>query len=291
MKKLFFLCFLFLVSGVAFSKEPLRIVSTFSILADLVKEIGGDRVHVDCIVGPDSDPHIYEPRPSDIIKISNAQIIFINGLGFEGWLERLMSAAESDGKLVVATDHIYPRLVFEGTVVQDPHAWHSVANTKIYITNIRDKLIEIDPSSEKYYERRFQIFYKKLTDLDKKIREKIDKIPPERRKIITAHDAFGYFGNAYGVQFMAPQGISTESEARVHQVIFLIKQIKALKVKTIFIENISDPKLIEQIGKEAGAKIGGTLYSDALSGPEGPASSYIKMMEYNIDLLLKAMSL
>ncbi len=280
---------LFFMGPLCVANPPLKVVATFSILADLVKEVGGERVQVDTIVGEDSDPHTYEPRPSDIKKLSQAQAIFINGLGFEGWLERLLKSADYKGKVVVVTDHIHPRLVFEDTLLQDPHAWHSIPNVKIYIMNIRDKLSEIDPSSREYYAKRFDAFYKKLTALDIKIRQQIDKIPPARRKVITAHDAFGYFGNAYGVQFMAPQGISTEAEPRVQNLIRLIKQIKELDVKIIFVENISNPKLINQLSKETGAKIGGVLYSDALSDKKGPASTYLKMMDYNVALLTDAM--
>lgn len=282
-------CLFWHIPNIQAEKLPIKVVATFSILADLVQEVGGERIHIDCIVGANSDPHIYEPKPSDLKKLENAHAIFINGLGFEGWLERLLETAEYKGKVVVATDHIHPRLVFEGTMVQDPHAWHSIPNAKIYVINIRDKLIEIDPDGRVYYKKNAENLLKKLTDLDVEIRQKIDVIAPTKRKVITAHDAFGYFGNAYGIQFMAPQGISTESEARVQNVVHLINQIKDLNVKTIFIENISDPKLIEQISKETGAKIGGILYSDALSDPKGPAGNYSDMMRYNVDLLLQSM--
>ncbi len=286
MKK-FVLFFFFLIS--AWAEPKLKVVTTFSILADLVEQVGGDRVEVVSLVGEDQDPHMYEPKPSDIKKITDADLVFINGLGFEGWLHRLIKSSNYKGDLIIVSDAVHPRLVFEGTLIRDPHAWHSIPNAKIYVTNILEALKKRDPASKNYYEARAQAYTGTLTNLDHTIREEIDKIPPQRRKIITAHDAFGYFGNTYGVEFLAPKGISTETEAKVQNVVDLIKKIRKYKIKTVFIENIADPKLLRQIAKEGGATLGGTLYSDALSSKEGPAGTYLKMMNYNFGLLLKAM--
>lgn len=286
MKKFIWL-FLFLAS--AWADPKIKVVATFSILSDLVQQVGGDRVDVISLVGEDQDPHMYEPKPSDIKKITNADLVFINGLGFEGWLQRLIESSSYKGDLIVVSDAVHPRLVFEGTLIRDPHAWHSIPNTKIYVTNILEALKKLDPDSQDYYEKRALAYLNTLTKLDQSIREEIDKIPPQRRKIITAHDAFGYFGNTYGVEFLAPKGISTETEAKVQNVVDLIKKIKLYKIKTVFIENIADPKLLKQIAQEGGAKLGGTLYSDALSSKDGPAPTYLEMMKYNVDLLLKSM--
>lgn len=271
------------------SAPPLKVLTTFTVLKDWVKEIGGDRVCVQSIVGPDSDPHVYELKPSDIKKVSDSDLVFVNGLGFEGWIERLSQVQKFAKKMSTVSTYIHPRLVFEGTLVPDPHIWHSLPNAKICVRNIFEALVKKDPTSKVYYEKRFKCFLDKLTQLDIWIRQLIDEIPPERRKIITAHDAFGYFGNAYGVQFLAPQGISTDSEPRVRAVVQLIEQIKKMKVKIIFVENISDSKIIQQIGRETEAEIGGVLYADSLSEVGGVADTYIKMIQHNVALFLKAM--
>lgn len=268
---------------------PLRVVASFSILADLAREVGGDKVEVVSLVPINADPHVYEPLPSDIKKLNMADVVFVNGLGFEGWLQRLIKAAGFKGDVTVVSDHIHPRLVFERTLIRDPHAWHSVPNAKIYVTNIRDAFIQKAPQWRDYFTQRAAVYLERLSALDGRIRRQIDEVPPPRRKIITAHDAFGYFGNTYGVQFLAPKGISTDAEAKVKNIVTLIEQIKKHNIKILFIENIADPKIIQQLSRETGATIGGTLYSDALSTPDGPASTYIRMIEYNIDLLIKGM--
>jgi zinc/manganese transport system substrate-binding protein len=271
------------------SPSKVKILATFSVLQNLAQEIGKDRVEVGTLVPRNGDPHVYEPTPSDVKKISEADLILVNGLGFEGWLERLIKAAQYKGKLVVCTEYIHPRLVFEGTLIKDPHAWHSIPNAKIYVRNIADALKKADPAHAIYYEKNTLAYLKELTALDEKIRRKLDKIPPKKRKIITAHDAFGYLGHAYGIQFLSPQGISTESEAKIQSVIALIKQIKEQNIRTLFIENISDSKMIQQISQETEAKIGGILYSDALSEAHGKAPTYLAMMAYNTEMLLDAM--
>ena len=246
-------------------------------------------MQVDTLVPSNGDPHVYEPRPSDVRKISEASLILMNGLGFEGWFERLIKSAQYNGKVVVCTEYIHPRLVFEGTIIKDPHAWHSIPNAKIYVRNIADALKKIDPIHASYYEKNTINYLRELTTLDEKVRRTLDQIPPQKRKVITAHDAFGYLGHTYGIQFLSPQGISTESEAKMQSIINLIKQIKEQKIQTIFVENISDPKMIQQISRETNAKIGGTLYSDALSEEDGDAPTYIAMMNHNTELLLNAM--
>ncbi|MDC0348934.1 metal ABC transporter substrate-binding protein [Alphaproteobacteria bacterium] len=285
---LFFFLFGTIVSQ-ASTLPKIKILTTFSVLKDFAQQVGKDRVIVDTLVPPNGDPHVYEPKPSDVKKITSADLIFMNGLGFEGWMERLISAAQYKESSIICTAYIHPRLVLEDTVVKDPHAWHSVSNAKIYIRNIANALIKIDPQNASYYEKNTQTYLQDLTSLDEHIRRSVDKIDLEKRKIITAHDAFGYFGNSYGIQFLSPQGVSTESEPSIRSVISLIEQIKKLGIKTIFIENISNPKIIHQISRETNAKIGGTLYSDGLSESGGVASTYIKMIRHNFNLLLTAM--
>lgn len=295
MKKIFVLILsLALIPYTGYTKcgcdtPSLKVIASFSILGDLVKNIGGDKVDVTSIVGPNGDAHVYEPRPNDIKLISKADIVFTNGMGFEGWINRLIKASGFKGPVIVSTENIHPRLVFEGKLIEDPHAWHSISNIKIYIYNITKALKDLDPENANYYENNAKDYTEKLNDLDLEIRAAVDKIPPPKRKVITAHDAFGYFGNTYGIQFLAPIGTNTESEARVKDIIGLIKQIKEYGVKTIFVENIANPRVIQQIARETGAKIGSELYSDALSKPGGPADSYTKMMSYNARLFIDAM--
>ena len=267
----------------------IHVVTTFTILEDFAKKIGKDKIEITNLVPADNDPHMYEPTPEDVKKISSADIILTNGLGFEGWLRRLINAAQMRGTEITCTKYIHPRLVFEDTLVKDPHAWHSIPHAKIYVRNITKAFKTADPKNAAYYEKNMQSYLDKLTKLDESMRRKIDEVPPKNRKIITAHDAFGYLGNSYGIQVFAPQGISTESEPKIHSIIDLIKQIKKEKIHTIFIEKISDPKIIQQISRETGAKIGGELYADGLSNKDGSAPTYIDMMHYNFGLILSAM--
>lgn len=269
--------------------HKIKVVSTFSILTDFIQQVGGDKVDITTIVGANEDVHIYEPKPSDLEHIQYADIVIINDLGFETWISRLLKSAKYKGHMVSATQSIHPRLVMEQTLMQDPHAWNSAANAKIYVSNILDALVKFDPVHKDYYTQRAEQYLQQLTALDLKIRAAIDTVPPHKRKIITAHDAFGYFGNAYGIQFFAPRGISTEAEPRARDVANLIQQIRQYKFKTIFLENIVNPKQLEQIAQEGGAKLGGILYSDALSEVGGVASTYIQMMEHNVALLVEAM--
>lgn len=282
---------LVLLSGLfpARAQEKLPVVATFSILGDLVKNVGGDRVAVSTLVQPNGDAHVYQPSPADAKTVADAKVIFMNGIGFEGWLDRLIKASGSKGRIVVATKGIKPHEMKDDDAHGhanehkfDPHAWQSVANAKIYVTNIRDALIAADPAGRETYEENAADYLARLTIVENEIRETIAKILPTKRRVITSHDAFGYFASAYGVEFIAPQGVSTESEASARDVARIIRQIRAQKIPAVFMENISDPRLMQQIVKETGAKIGGTVYSDSLSGVDGPAASYIAMMEHNI---------
>ncbi len=287
--KLYSYIFLFIFIWPVLALSKIQAVTTFTILEDFTRKIGGDKIEVTNLVPADSDPHIYEPTPKDVKKITKADLIFVNGLGFEGWIKRLIKGAGAKGEVIVCTEYIHPRLVFEDTLVKDPHAWHSIPHAKIYIRNIANALKKADPKNAAFYEKNTLAYLQELTLLDEYIRRKIDNVPPSKRKIITAHDAFGYFGNSYGIQMFAPQGISTESESKVHSIIDLIKQIKREKITTIFVERISDPKIVQQIGRETGAKIGGELYADGLSHKDGQAPNYIEMIKYNFHLILSAM--
>jgi zinc/manganese transport system substrate-binding protein len=275
-----------LVAVPAAAQEKIKTVATFSILADLVKNVGGDRIEIATLVGPNGDAHVYSPTPADAKTVGEAKVVFLNGLGLEGWMTRLVKAAGGKGVTVVATTGIKPLKMEDehkpGHMVTDPHAWQSVANVKTYVANIRDGLVKADPAGKATYEGNARIYLDKLNALEQEVKAAIAKIPANHRRIITTHDAFGYFGAAYGMEFISPEGVSTESEASAKDVAKIIGQIRAQKIPAVFMENISDPRLMEQIARETGARIGGTLYSDALSDAKGPAASYIDMMRNNI---------
>jgi zinc/manganese transport system substrate-binding protein len=277
------------------AKDKLKVVASFSILGDLVKNVGGDRVEVATLVGPNGNAHVYAPSPADAKKAADAKLVFVNGLGFEGWLERLVKASGTKAPIIVATKGIKPReRVGERDHDHDhgradPHAWQSVANAKIYVANIRDALIAADPAGKAAYDANAAAYLARLDALEREVRDVIAKIPAERRKIITSHDAFGYFEGAYGIGFIAPQGVSTEAEASAKDVAAIIVQVKKQKIAAVFLENVTDPRLVEQIARETGAKIGGTLYSDALTDDKGDAATYIDLIRHNVRQLAAAL--
>ena len=267
------------------AQNRLRAVATFSILGDLAKNVSGERADVAALVGPDGDVHVYAPTPADAKTVAAAKLVFVNGLGLEGWIDRLIAASGSKAPVVVASRGIIPRKMADerdaNRLVSDPHAWQSVADAEIYVANISDGLIAADPSGKEIYRANTAAYLSKLDALDDEIKVAIATIPANRRKIITTHNAFGYFGDAYGLEFIAPEGLSTEAEPSARDVAKIIAQIRAQKIPAVFLENISDPRLMQQIAAETGARIGGTLYSDSLSPPSGPAATYIAMMRHN----------
>jgi zinc/manganese transport system substrate-binding protein len=269
----------------AWPQDRLRVVATFSILGDLVKNVGDDRVDVTNLVGPNGDVHVYSPTPADARTIGTAKVVFVNGLGLEGWMTRLVSASGTAAPIVIASEGVTLREMTErgaGHAAIDPHAWQSVANAKIYVANIRDALSRADPGGTAIYDANAKAYLVKLDALEGEVRQDIAKIPADRRKIITTHYAFGYFGDAYGMQFIAPEGVSTDSEPSAKDIAKIIIQIRQEKITAVFLENITDPRLMNEIAKETGAAIGGTLFSDALSDPRGPAGTYIDMMRHNV---------
>jgi zinc/manganese transport system substrate-binding protein len=265
--------------------NPMRAVATFSILADFLKNAGGDRVDVTTLVGRDGDVHVYAPTPADAKTLALANLVVVNGLGLEGWLERLIAVSGSKAPVVVASRGIHPRQTTDATgsnrLVSDPHAWQSVANAETYVGNIRDGLTAADPAGKEFYETGAAAYLAELAALDSEIKAAMASIPADRRKIITTHSAFGYFGDAYGLQFIAPEGLSTQAEPSARDVAIIIGLIRTQKIPAVFLETITDPRLLRQIAAETGAKIGGTIYSDSLSPPDGPAATYIDMMRHN----------
>jgi zinc/manganese transport system substrate-binding protein len=281
----------------ALAMDKLKAVASFSILGDFVSRVGGDLVEVTTIVGPGGDAHVYEPRPDDAKAMAAAEIVFVNGLGFEGWMDRLVEASGYKGKIAVTTagiaaapmadDHDHEEHDHDA---RDPHAWQDARNAAGYVDNIAKALCAADAEDCAAYGANAAAYKKELAALDEEIRATIARVPSDRRTVITSHDAFGYFAKAYGVTFLAPEGVSTESEASAKDVAKLITQIKAGKASALFVETVSDPRLIEQIARETGLKIGAALYSDALSPPGGPAATYIDMMRHNAKALAGAMA-
>ena len=286
----FRLALIFLVVAIALparAQDRVDVVASFSILGDFVQNVGGDRVRVSTLVGPGGDVHVYSPAPSDAQKIADSKLLVINGLGLEGWLPRLLQASGSKAPIVTVTKGIAPLKLRSRA---DPHAWQSVPDAKIYVMNIRDALVSADPADAGVFRSRADIYLAKLDALDHEVREAIARIPPDHRKLITTHDAFGYFASAYGIEFIAPIGVSTESEASARDIAGIVTQIKTEKIPAVFLENISDPRLIRQISAETGARVGGTLFSDSLTGEKGDAPTYIDMVRHNIKVLTRALA-
>lgn len=268
-------------------QDRIDVVASFSILGDLVRNVGGERVAVTTLVGPNGDAHVYTPTPRDAKKIADAKLVVVNGLGFEGWLPRLVKSSGGKAVIVMATKGIAPRKLDSH---EDPHAWQSVANAKVYVANIRDALAKADPAGADIYKANAEAYLAKLTALDGDVKAAIATIPAAHRKVISTHDAFGYFAAAYGIEFIAPQGVSTDSEPSAKDIAVIITQLKLSKIPAVFLENIADPRLMRRIAAETGAKIGGTLFSDSLTAENGDAPTYIDMVRHNIKALTSALT-
>ena len=271
------------------TSDKLKVVASFSVLGDLLREIGGERISLTTLVGANADAHVYNATPSDAKAVAEAQAIVLNGLKFEGWMDRLVKSSAAKATQIVASKGVKTLTVTAGHGhghdhggSADPHAWQDVSNVKLYVANIRDGLIAADAAGRAVYEANAAAYLQRLDALDVEIRSMLAPIPQAERKVITGHDAFGYFAKAYGVRFIAPKGVSTAAEASAKDVAALIRQAKAEKVRAVFMENITNPKLAEQIARETGARLGGRLYSDALSETSGEAGTYIDMMRHNI---------
>ncbi|AOW12760.1 hypothetical protein LPB72_17295 [Hydrogenophaga crassostreae] len=292
------------------STAPITAVASFSILGDLVRQVGGERVAVSVLVGPGGDAHVFQPNPSQARQVSQARIVFSNGLGFEGWMSRLLNTAGYKGQHVVVSQGIQAQRMEDGDddhhghnahqsdheeaeahkggEATDPHAWQSVSNAMAYVRNITQGLCSVDTAGCELYRRNANTYLAQLKALDTDVRAAWATIPEAERQVITAHDAFGYYAQAYRVRFLAPQGVSTDSEASAKGVAQLVRQIKESNIKALFVESISDPRLIAQIGRETGVEPAGALYADALSPASGPAPSYIAMVRHNTEALTRA---
>jgi zinc/manganese transport system substrate-binding protein len=286
----------------AASAKKLNVVASFSIIGDFARHVGGDRIDLRSLVGANGDPHVYEPRPADVRTIAAADIVLVNGLQFEGFLRRLIEASGTKAPVVELTKGVQPLKSTEQAHDRersghhhhhgdyDPHAWQAVPNARIYVKNIVDAFCSIDPPGCTTYETNAKAYDATLGVLDDEIRATIARIPPHKRVVITAHDAFGYFAHEYGLTFLAPEGLSTDAEAPASDIAALIRQIKRDKVAAVFVENIADPRLVQRIAAETGSKVGGELYSDALSRPDGPAATYVDLMKHNASTIRKAIA-
>ncbi|WP_416413014.1 metal ABC transporter substrate-binding protein [Pantoea sp. App145] len=278
-----------LISPLALAKT-VDAVASFTVLADIVKQVGGDHVNVKSLVGPNGDPHTFEPTPQDSQALAQADVVFVSGLGLEGWMDRLVSASGYKGSLVVASQGINTReMVDDGKTITDPHAWNSMANGVIYATNVMNALIKADPEDAAAIRKQGENYIQQLQKLDSWAKTSFAAVPQSKRKVLTSHDAFGYFGQRYGVSFLAPVGFSTEAEASASDVASIIKQLKSEHITTYFMENQTDPRLVKQIASATGAKPGGELYPEALSEANGPAASYEAAFKHNVNVMLKSM--
>lgn len=290
-----------LISAAACGEDKIPVVASFSILGDLVAAVGGEHVAVQTLVGPDQDAHVFDPRPADIRTVAQAKLVVMNGLGFEGWMTRLTKSANFKGTELVASRGIKPRKMDKddhGDAHEhrhghdhdiDPHAWQDPRNVLVYVRNIVDALSKIDPAHRSAYQENGRRYSEALQALDTWAVEQYASIPGAKRKLITSHAAFGYHSARYGIRFLSPQGASTESEPSAKEVSRLIRQIKQEKIKAVFMENMSSPRLLEQLANEAEATPSGKLYADALSAAGGPAPSYLEMMRYNVTQLVAAL--
>jgi zinc/manganese transport system substrate-binding protein len=273
-----------------------KVVTSFSILQDMVKAVTGTVCEVITLVGPNQDAHIFEPKPSTASLLVSADLVIINGLGFEGWMERLLKAADYQGPQAIATRYVTPRYVYmpqhpTATKVPDPHAWHTIPNALLYLRAITESLSQTFPMYASLFQKNAARYQKQLQTLEEDIQQQLQTLSPHKRRVITAHDAFGYMEEHYQIHFMSPVGLSTEAEPSAKQVAELVTHIQHANIRALFIENIANEKLIRQLAEETGITISGKLYSDALSEEKGPAATYIDMMRYNIQQLIAAMRL
>ena len=274
--------------------EPLPVVASFSILADVVRMVGGDRIEVRALVGPDQDAHVYQPTPDDVRAVAAARVVVTNGLGFEGWIDRLIKASDTRATRVVATAGIPTRQMAGGDghghgKLVDPHVWHDPRRMAAYARTIAEGLALADPAGADASRAHAAAFAERAAAADTWAEAEFAKVPAQKRKVITSHDAFGYLAERYKLTLASPRGISTGAEPSAKGIAALIRQIREQKIKAVFIENITDRRLVDQLAKEAGAAVGGRLYSDALSAPGGPAATWESLFRSNVGLLTSAM--
>lgn len=291
MKKIpFVLALSALITAPAALAKTVQAVASFTVLADIVENVGGEHVAVKSLVGPNGDPHSFEPVPKDGQSLTEADVVFVSGLGMEGWIDRLIAASGYKGKTIVASEGINTRQMKEdGEIITDPHAWNSMNNGVIYATNVMNALISVDPEDADYFRQHGSAYIAQLTQLDNWAQQTFAQVPETKRKVLTSHDAFGYFGQRYGVKFLSPVGFSTDAEASASDVASLINQLKKEKIHSYYIENQTDPRLVKQIASASGAKSGGVLYPEALTVKGGEADSYVKAFRHNVTAMINGM--
>lgn len=281
-----FLAILFTLPMNATAQNPahrLNIIASFSIIADMAKEVAGENANIITLVAAGGDPHVYQPSPTDVRNITRADIILINGLGFDGWMDRLVASAEAKGRVVTVSKGVTPIRVHGEEI--DPHAWQDISNGMIYVDHIRDALIQADPAHAAHYRHNAERYLERLIDLDHWVKTEIEEVPEAKRSAITSHDALRYFARTYHIHFIAAQGLSTEGEVSAKSIAAIIDQIRKEKVKVLFLENMSNPDLINQLADDSDAIIGGVLYSDSLSEPYEDGATYISMFRHNVKIL------
>lgn len=296
------LALVFVGPGNAFATDKVPVTASFSILGDLVRVVGGERVALTTLVGPDEDAHAFEPKPADAKTLLSSKLLVVNGLNFEPWAEKLAKSAGFKGETLIASKGVKPRAM-PGEAGHDekdhaadqhdadPHAWQNPNNVALYVRNIAAALSRVDAAGAAIYQSNAAAYVKELQSLDTWAKAQFAAIPVAKRKVITSHDAFGYFAAQYQIRFLAPQGVNTDTEPSAKQVAQLIRQVKSEKIRAVFIENMRNPKLIEQLSRDAGATVGASLYSDALSSPDKPGASYLQMMRHNVTQLATGMKL
>lgn len=280
---------------------PLKVVASFSILGDIAANVGGERIALTTLVGPGGDAHAYEPSPAAARAVAAADVVVVNGLGFEGWIDRLIQASGYRGPVVVASYGVVPLPASgsashdhgdgqaHGDVTVDPHAWHDMANARRYVANIASAFATADPAGAAVYAANARVYQDRIDALERQLKPRFDALPADRRTVISAHAAFAYLGKARGISFLSPRGLSPQSDPSARQLAQLITQAREQHVQALFLETVTDPRLLERVAAETGAHIGGTLYADALSGPDGPAPTYLALMRHNATTLAEAL--
>ena len=281
-----FALFAFALPLRAQTTKPLQVVASFSILADMVREVAGDAAQVHSLVGANADAHVYEPTPADAQRLARADLVIVNGLHFEGWIDRLVRSSGYRGPVVEASSGITPRRV--GRAI-DPHAWQSLVHAQRYVENIRAALVAAVPHRAAAIDARAKAYSQQIAELDASARAAFAAVPPAQRRVVSSHDAFGYLGEAYGITIISPRSWNTDSEASAAGVAAVIRQVRLHQARALFVENITDRRSIERIAQETGAQVGGTLYSDALSLPGAGADTYLKMIAHNVNAIATAL--
>ena len=290
MKKIILFLIVSTFSFSSFAQEKKTVVATASMMADMAKNIAGGMVNVECIVPIGGDPHLHEPTPRDAQMVNRADLIIKNGLTFEGWLDELIENSGTKAKTIRVTEGIQPIKSVEYENSADPHAWMDASLGLTYIKNIKDALSELDPDNADIYAFNYGVYKTQLEDLDQYIKTAIQKIPAQKRVLITSHDAFQYYGRAYGIRLEAILGTSTDAEAQTSDIIRLNKVIKTSNVPALFVESTINPKLLKQLAKDNDIEIGGQLYADSIGDEESPAPTYIDMLKHNTDVIVAALS-